>query len=632
MATGVAPVYIQGPELVTAISSHVTENQNSIIERAFTARDNATQTIASISDAIQRIGLADTIPPRAPDFRSSASHFSVGGKPVRVTDFGNISALGNDRFSAQSIPEVDGVEIESFEPAFDSINLPPQPNIANAPSMPTAPMQRSITLPNRPATATRPSLPNLLEIQIPQATFAPIAPFTAQAPEFEGSSITAVLQWSPIPFTPTILTEAIAVLRRMWAGGTGLPPAVEQALWERAAGREDVAASREIGAAAAEFSGRGFTLPPGALVNRIDTIRNDAALRKQTLGRDVMIKVADAHIENLRFACQQAIAAEGVLLEQWKQQSQLQFEANKAQLDSELALLNAKVAVFNAKQSAYSTEASVHKTLLEGRALELQKFKTEVDAEIAKGAINDQRVKVYLGQYEALKADVEVFKAEMQGAQTQAELGRLEVETYKANIQAVAEIMQAEKIKAEIFESSVRGEAAKASLIDAQARAYSAYVSGKSAAADVRLKNQDAQIRGMDFQLRAFLGNLEADKAQMQAELAAIQAGVSAFTADTQRAAAEAGVEISKNEMEIKAREADMRSAIALYETEMRKYMAAREELIRIASLQADGLKAIGQMHSTLAAGAMAGVSIGSNLGASGSLQVSGSTSVNYKM
>lgn len=52
---------------------------------------------------------------------------------------------------------------------------------------------------------------------------------------------------------------------------------------------------------------------------------------------------------------------------------------------------------------------------------------------------------------------------------------------------------------------------------------------------------------------------------------------------------------------------------------------------MRAASLQADGLKAIGQMYSTLAAGAMAGVSISATVGASAQTSAGGSTTVAHK-
>ena len=84
-------------------------------------------------------------------------------------------------------------------------------------------------------------------------------------------------------------------------------------------------------------------------------------------------------------------------------------------------------------------------------------------------------------------------------------------------------------------------------------------------------------------------------------------------------------------ELDMKALDSETRNMIALYDVEIRKYSNAREQLIRVASLQSDGLKAIGQMHSTLAAGAMAGISLGASVGASGSVSASGSSIVNHK-
>ena len=53
------------------------------------------------------------------------------------------------------------------------------------------------------------------------------------------------------------------------------------------------------------------------------------------------------------------------------------------------------------------------------------------------------------------------------------------------------------------------------------------------------------------------------------------------------------------------------------------------EQLIRAASLQMEGLKSIGQAYSTLAAGAMAGISLGATIGADARTSASGSSNVN---
>lgn len=616
------------PLIVREVKDHVTEHQNALITRADETRDRAANVISSIAESLKSINPSGSPAPPAPIFpRFKASGINLSD--LGQDSFGKISPITQNSFSVSSVKPIDKEDIRDFDPVFDNLAIPDAPAPRPDPVFPDAPVFGDIVLPQKPS-SERPTMPNLVELVIPVFAFSPLAPFNETAPEFQGSSVSAVLQWREAPYQTTILEEEMAVVRRMWAGGTGLPPAVEQALWERAASREDVAISRDISAAATEFSGRGFTLPPGMLVNRIDAIRTEGQLKKQTLGREVLIKVADTHIENLRFACQQAIASENVLIGLWSQMAQRGFDAAKAQLESELALLNAQIAIFNARQSAYSTAANVRKTMLEERALELQEFKTEVDAEIAKGQLNEQRLKVFLGLYEALKVDAELYKTEMQGAQLQSELQRNEVDKFKAGVQAVGEIIQADKLRYDAYESRVKGETAKAQLLESQGRAYSAYVSGKVARSEIDVKNQQAELQVMDLQLRAFLGNLERDKTRLQAESAAIQANAEAHRVNTARYTAEAGAETALAELNLKTFDSETRSMIALYDVEIRKHTNAMEQLIRVASLQSEGLKAIGQMHSTLAAGAMAGISLGASIGADAKVGASASSDHNY--
>lgn len=616
--------------LVKEIKDHVTALQGDAMERAFSARDQAGQAIAAIAGIFPSLSMSGTIAPRPPSYPSAAFTGDIDLPELGVDSFGKISTPTSTVFTAGAVARVTDLQITDFNPVFDSLSIPDAPLPMPAPVVPVAPTASPIAVPRAP-NAPRPTLPNLVDLVIPSFEFDPIAPYNDDNPTFEGSAVSAVLQWAETPYKPVLMDEEVAVLRRMWEGGTGLPPAVEQALWERAASREDVAVARDISAAATEFAGRGFTLPPGMLANRIDAIRSEGHLRKQSLGRDVLIKVADTHIENLRFACTQALAAENVLIGLWDQMAKRQFDAAKVQIDSELALLNAHIAVYNAKQGARSNSAAVRRLDLEARSLDLQKYKAQIDGEVAKGQINDQRLKTFLGQYEGVKADVEVFKAQMQGAQLESELQRNEVETYKASIQAMAEIVRADKTRFEVYEARVKGETAKASLLEAQARGYSAYVSGQAARSEIGIKNQQAELAKMDLDLRAYMARLERDKVQLQYESAAVSANAEAHRANTSRFVASATAETSKAELEIKAFDMQSRTSIALYEAEMKKYVADMEQLIRTSGLQLEGLKSMGQSYSTLAAGAMAGISIGSSIGGSAGTSATGSTTVAYK-
>lgn len=618
--------FYNAPILVREIKDHVTEQQLDAIENANAMRESAVKSLDAIAQALPRLNMTGVTPPAVPVFPTPRAQ-NLDLPILGNESFGSITVPDRNTFTVRPVAAIPKANLRDFDPVFDQLNIPDAPQERAIPEFPESPVSRQIDIPDAPH-LNRPTLPNLVEVEIPSFSFSPLPAYNDENPEFIGSSVSDVLKWVEAPYTPVLMDEEISVLRRMWAGGTGLPPEVERSMWERAASREDVAAMRDISAAMVEFSGRGFTLPPGALVARVDAIRDEAALKKQSLGRDILIKVTDTQIENLRFACTQALAAENVLIGVWGQMAQRGLESAKIQLDAQLAILNANIAVYNAKQAGRERDIQVRRLLLEERNLELQTMKLELDGEIAKGTINEQRVRVYSEMYRGLQADVDLYKGELQGAQLISDLDRNDVEKYKAEVQALAEVIRADKNRYDAYESRVKGETAKAGLLESQARAYGAYVSGQSAIIDISIKNQNAELQKQELDLRAYLAQLESDKMLVQSQLSGISATAEAHRANTSRFVAQAQAETAIAEAEQRAWEAQVRNSVALYEVEMRKVLADMEQMIRSASLQLEGLKSIGQAYSTLAAGSMAGISLGASIGASAGTSASGSSSV----
>lgn len=547
------------------------------------------------------------------------------------TAFGTVTPINRADIGLNGVAPIPNIDITDFEPGFEAIVSHPAPEFQDPGAAPTAPTLGAIALPTKPQ-LERPVMPGMTEIVIPEFTFPTLPEFQGTPPEFQATSVDAVLQWTETPYEREILDDAMAKLRGMWDGQLGLPPAVEQALWERAASREDQTAMRDVSAAAVEFSGRGYTLPPGALVARVDAIRTEAALRKTGLGREILIKIADTQVENLRFACTTALAAEQVLVSIWREMAARSFDAAKHQMDSQLALLNAQVAIFNARQSAYRTSAEIFKINLDAQLSRIQVYKAQLDGEIAKGQINEQRVRMYGEMVKALMADLEIYKTEMQGAQLQSELQRNEVDVFKARVSAFGEVLNAQKVRFEAYESQMKGEQAKASLIESRARAYAAYVGGQSSKADIARANQSAELQVQDQRLRAYIANLDKDKVLLQAQLGAVQSNADAHRANTARFTAQAGAEADRYRLQIQGSETQMRTSLAVYEAEVRRSVAEMEQMIRVASLQLEALKAAGQASATLAAGAMAGVSLGANVQASSTVTAGGHENINMNV
>lgn len=565
-------------------------------------------------------------PPPSPPNIDPNIDVSINLPPITPTSFGTITSTMPSRPELDGVPSVGPLNIPDFQSSVSSLNIPEPPPWTAPGAAPERPMTGDVVLPDSPP-LVMPQMPALVEINVPSFDGLTLPTFSASAPEFEATALPGILQWSEPTYHTEILDEVLDVIRNLWAGGSGIPPAVEQAMVERALSREDMIVNREIDSVAEEFSLRGFTMPTGMQAARVDQMRQDLALKKLSLNRELTIKFAEWQIENIRFGVQQAIAAENVLVNIFLNSAQRMFEAAKFQIESQLNIYNAQVTLFNARMNGYQIEAAVFDTLVKAELSKIEVFKAEIEAEVARGQINEQKVRTYTAQVQALQTEVEIFKARMQGAQVQSDVIRNQIEAYRADVQAYAERIQADKIRFDAYESQVKGEAAKAGIIDAEANAYAALVRGKAAAADIDVKRAELIIQKNRSLIEAYIADLDAEKARIQSQSAVIQSGAQAYIADTQRFTAQAQAETTKAQVQVTAKEAELRTNVSFYQAQVQAYIGNMEQLIRQAALVIDALKAAGQISSTLAAGAMAGVHVGATLTGSGAVSASGAYS-----
>lgn len=614
--------YTEAYDHTVIVRDNVLEMVQNQLGSAEEARTKVESTLASLQNFNPKLEFGGS-GPSAPTLTAALSG-SFDLPDVNTQSFGYVSSISAQLGALGPIRDPASIDIDPFIPSITGITVPDAPTPVAPPTAPDTPTLSDVVLPDAPI-INKPLFPSLTAITIPDFDFPTLPLWDAEAPEFVGTPVSSVLQWGDPQYATEIMPEVVAKLRELWAGNNGIPAAVEQAMWERAASREDLDTSRQISAATTEFSSKGFTMPQGVLVARVDAIREESQIKKQGLNREIAIKMAEIQVDNVRFACEQGIASENVLFNIWNNIAQRQFEAAKIQLDSQLAIYNAQVALFNAQQQAYSTEAQVFKIKLDAELSRIEVYKAELEGELAKGQLNEQQVKIYGEQIRALLADVEVYKAVMQGAAIQSDVNKNLIDGFKAEVQAFAEQINADKVRFDAYESRIKGELGKVQILDAEARAYASYVSGQATVADIGIKQMQGDIQRNEQVIKEFAARLDADKAKIQADVAKIQAGASAYTASTQRYIAQAGAEEARFKVQLAAREAEIRASISIFEVETRKHIADMEQLIRKANVQLEALKAAGQVGSTMAAGAMAGISIGANLSGSGGVSASGS-------
>lgn len=174
-------------------------------------------------------------------------------------------------------------------------------------------------------------------------------------PEFGKATSEFIAQW-----LPTCVTTATNdwICNTILTGGTGLPPGIENAIWQRARKRELIEARRLENEALDQGASRGFPIPPGAITARMLMVQQEAADRSSTIVRDEAIKHIDIIIENVRFAVAQGVAIRGQVIGALGDYIRAHFLPEQLALQKAEAILHAKGMLLTSASEYYRAMVS----------------------------------------------------------------------------------------------------------------------------------------------------------------------------------------------------------------------------------------------------------------------------------
>lgn len=516
-----------------------------------------------------------------------------------------------------------------FTPSVDGIVIPSAPAPISVGAAPVRPELVDPTLPDAPV-FTIPTLDPLLTLNLPAFVMPAFPTFTDMPVEFDGAEPNPVLAWAEPTYQPTLLNELTARIRQCLAGGTGMTPEVEAALFDQARAREDMTALKRTQEAFDTWSGRGFTMPPGMLAEQVNAVQQENQLTANDRARDVLAKSAEWEQQNLREAVQQGIALETQLINQFENTAKRAFDAQRIRVESEIAIFQAHVSLFNARQAARQMLVEVFRARMQEVTARLDAYKAQVDAEQAKAQVNESMVRAYTARIEALKGVVAIFQARIEAAKVQSDMERNRVEAYKADVDAYSALVDADKKRFDAYEAQVRGEAAKAGVIEAEARAFAATVEAQTSSGNVKIAAIRGKIDAIGAAVQKFTAESGAERDRTSAQASAIQAKAQAFSADAQRYVAELGANTEETRLAITVTESRLRNQLAYYETRVREYDQAMNRLIERGRVIVSALSAGGNMAAQLAAGAMSAMHVQASLSGSGNASTSWGNSYSY--
>lgn len=588
---------------------------------------------AQLSAALTSIGNVSVADVAAPG-RLAAPE--ANPPPVNVGDIPSYTPVGLVLPESPALINIDSLlgdlDIGDMDALPDApipmpINIPEAPGMAAIPAPQRPDIDTSVALPDAP-TITLPDMEALEQITLPAFVFPELPTFDATPPDANGITVPDVfIGWAEPVYASELLDDLQGQVKAMMAGGTGLHPAIEDALFSRARERDSQESVRAVQEAVDTWAGRNFSMPPGMLVKQADVIREQGRLKASELNRDILVEAAKWEIDNLRFAVQQGMALEQLTSNLFENMTKRLFEVARFKAESQINVFNAQISLFNAQNSAFETLAQVYRTKLDAAVSRLTAYKTAIEGQVALGQINQQRVDVFKAKLDAVQSNVEVYKALMQGAQVRAETIKNQFDAYRADVQAYSEQIGAEKVKFDAYESQLKGEAAKAGVFDSQARAYASTVQAIASKADIKVKGAQIKMEAARTHVSKFLADVDGYKATLQARLSEVQYGTTVFQAQVDGWKAKASVTISDAEMQSRFADMNARTNIAYAEMQMSEYTAKMQNAVQEAQIALEAAKAIGQYTAQLAAGAMSAAHVSASVSGSGSASSSDSRS-----
>lgn len=495
---------------------------------------------------------------------------------------------------ASPAPLAETLSIDTLLPAtFDE--SPPQLLFGTAPlafsePAPDAPgVDVSYVMPE--LSLTLPAAPSLLSLNISKFDGVTLPTIDESVTELTAVAPTVVEYRPGAYYTSELLSNLQTTLAdRIANGGTGIPAAAENAIWDRQREREFIAADDAI-RDLERMESLGYALPPGVYMDARYRINTEMRARQMSLGREIMIKQAELEMENIRRSLEVATQLEGTLVNYNNQVEQRLFESSKYATEAGIEIYNAKVRAYAAYLETYKTKVAIYEAKIRGELAKVEVYKSQVQAEEAKAQINTALVGQFKVQTDAALANVEVFKAQVLAIQSKAELEKLKINIFGEQVRAYTAKISAYTAGVEGFRATVQAEGAKQDAYKSQVAAYAAKV-------DATVKTIEAKIEEYKGKVMAKTAEWEGYKAAYQGEAARAQA----ITAS--------------NQTLIEGYKAQVSGTVGYNENLTKQWQVSMDQAQRVSEIAVAAAKANGDLFVTTRSLALDAAKVGSQVSA----------------
>ena len=518
-----------------------------------------------------------------------------------------------------TLNDVTGITVPEFTevaPVLPAIGLPKAPNDDGSeitePGL--APVISNIVIPDAPSidTITDPlkyaiSLPTAPTIDISEFNILPPSLGTLEQPM-------ADFNWEEDDYSSDLLTQVVARVSEMNAGGTGIPDIIWDAIWEKDNEREAKSGVHAIQSVNKEWASRGFSLPQGVQVAQVLEVQQKIQDSFVSRARDIAIKQSSLEIENMKFAVQQGIAMESLRSNLYQQMLNRTLEGYKYTYQLSIEVLNSQISLYNAKVQAYLGEAQVHKIIIETELADLQIYKTELEGQQLVNQINIQEVEMYKSKVQAETIKIEQYNSVLSGVETEVNVAKLQLDAHKTEVQTYGERIKAIGLIYDNYKTAMSGAKIEADIYNTSVNAFGSKVQAYSSQIDAEAKRSTADININDLKIKEYITKLDAHSKETGNELARLKLHSDKFGADIIAYKLSAGEE--KNRVETKLK--DISESIRWEELAVRASITDANNYLRASTAGADlsqrVANSIATVEAGIAASAMSTINTSSNV------------------
>lgn len=459
---------------------------------------------------------------------------------------------------------IENVQIDDFDVAMPELNFPAAPSLTIG-QAPVLPQVRDVAVPDAPTVAL-PDAPEFLALQT--HTFGGINLHEDWLDKLDDIPTLSIMQPVPFSYSPgakyasQLLDNLKATLNARIQGGTGLAPAVEQAIWDRARDRETMLALAKEQEVLRGAEALGFALPSGVMAGQLADARREYHDKLSGLSRDIAIKQAEMEQANLQQATTLALQLETTLLDDCYKLEMLALETAKTAADNAIAAHNAAIEHFKALLAGYQAYASAYDTVIKAELNKVEVFKALLSAEETKANINRALVERFKAEIDGAMAAVQIYQARVGAAKTLVELEGTRIQAGAEQVKAFVATVNAETAKADMYRAAVGAEGTKVEAFRALTGAYAAKVGAQAEKARVEIAKLGASVQAKGLEWDGWKARLSAASAEVEAAARKSSVMVDGYRAGVSASESQAGAYMRRWEADIKQYEAGTNIAL----------------------------------------------------------------------